>query len=163
MRAMLAAASVDPAYGKFIVAVDEDIDPRDLDAVMWAVTFRAQPHRDVQIVGQRSGFIDPSAAPFDAPVAEKAYPQPSGASSLLIDATCKFDYPPVSLPAKEYMLKARTLWEELGLPRLTPRAPWHGYEMGPWPREWAEEAMRAAQGEYRALGELHAAQRKPTA
>lgn len=161
MRAMLAAASVDPAYGKFIVAVDEDVDPRDLDAVMWAVTFRVQPHRDVQIVNQRSGFIDPSAAPFDAPAAEKAYPQPSGASSLLIDATCKFDYPPVSLPAREYMLKAKTLWEELGLPALTPREPWYGYEMGPWPREWAEEAERAARGEYHALGDLHAAQRKP--
>ena len=161
LRAMMAAAALDPAYGKIIVAVDEDVDARDLDSVMWAVAFRAQPHRDIQIVTQRSGFIDPSAAPFDAPVAEKAYPQPAGASSIFIDATCKFGYPPVSLPSQAYMLKAKAIWEELGLPPLQPRTPWHGYALGPWPAEWSQEAEIAARGGYAELGEKHLRQQKP--
>ena len=161
MRAMLAAASVDPAYGKIIIAVDEDVNARDMDSVMAAVTFRSQPHRDIQMIQQRSGFIDPSAAPFDAAPSEKAYPQPSGASALFIDATRKFDYPPVSLPSKDYMLKAKAIWEELGLPTLAPKDPWFGYPLGPWPAEWALEARLAAEGRYCELGEQHAKDRKP--
>ncbi len=161
MRAMLAAASVDPTYGKIIIAVDEDVDARDMDSVMWAVTFCIQPHRDVQIITHRSGFIDPSAAPFDAPLSEKSFPYPSGASAIFIDATRKWDYPPVSLPTQEYMVKAKAIWEELGLPTLTPKAPWYGYPLGPWPSEWMEEAEMAAQGRYKELGERHAKLRKP--
>jgi 4-hydroxy-3-polyprenylbenzoate decarboxylase len=37
-----------PGIGKIFIVVDEDIDPHDLDAVMWALVFRVQPHRDVQ-------------------------------------------------------------------------------------------------------------------
>ena len=160
-RAMLAAASLDPAYGKIIIAVDEDVDARDMDSVMWALAFRAQPHRDIQIVTQRSGFIDPSAAPFNAPVSEKAFPQPAGASAIFIDATCKFGYPPVSLPSQEYMLKAKAIWEELGLPPLVPRTPWHGYSLGPWPAQWAQEAEIAARGGYAELGAAHLRQQEP--
>ena len=40
---------------------------------------------------------------------------------MLIDATLKYDLPPVALPTKEHMERAKDLWEELGLPTLTPR------------------------------------------
>ena len=38
----------------------------------------------------------------------------------------------LGMPRKEYMDRARTLWDELGLPKLQPREPWFGYELGYW-------------------------------
>jgi len=60
----------------------------------------------------------------------------------------KWDYPPVSLPAKQYMEGARKIWEELGLPSLTPQSPWHGYSLGDWDDLWTLYAKRATTGEW---------------
>ncbi len=38
------------ASGKYIIAVDEDIDIRDVDMVWWALGTRVEPHRDFRIV-----------------------------------------------------------------------------------------------------------------
>ena len=35
-------------------------------------------------------------------------------ASVLIDATLKEDFPPISLPKREYMERAKVIWEELG-------------------------------------------------
>ncbi len=135
--------------GKMIVAVDEDINVRDPVAVTWAITHRSQPHKDVKIVGNR---------PFGATPIGMVATHPSSRydnceSSLLIDATRKADFPPLSLPKKEYMVRAREIWEELGLPKLEPQEPWHGYFLGLWPEELAQEAELAAQSEYEKVGE----------
>ena len=135
--------------GKLIVAVDEDINPRDPVAVTWAITHRSQPHRDIKVVGDR---------PFGATPIGMVATHPSSRydnceSSLLIDATRKADFPPLSLPKKEYMLRARAIWEELGLPKLEPQEPWHGYLMGLWPDDLAQEADLAAQGEHEKIWE----------
>lgn len=74
----------------------------------------------------------------------------------------KWDYPPVSLPRKEYMEKARQIWEELQLPRLTPRNPWYGYELGDWSDRDREEADWAVKGEYIKTGDRAKKERKPT-
>ena len=68
------------------------------------------------------------------------------------NATRKADFPPVSLPKKEYMERARVLWDELGLPPLQPQDPWHGYFLGLWPEELEEEARLAAAGECEEIG-----------
>jgi 4-hydroxy-3-polyprenylbenzoate decarboxylase len=135
--------------GKLIVAVDDDINPRDPIAVTWAITHRSQPHKDIKVVGDR---------PFGATPIGMVATHPSSRydnceSSLLIDATRKAEFPPLSLPKKEYMVRARQIWEELGLPKLQPQEPWHGYLMGFWPEELAQEAELAAQGEYEKIGE----------
>ena len=67
---------------------------------------------------------------------------------MLIDATLKEDFPPISLPKREYMERARAIWEELGLPKLKPEAPWFGYSLGEWPDHMEEAAQRATRGEY---------------
>src|SRR2546422_11629036 len=36
-------------------------------------------------------------------------------------------FPPISLPKREYMERAKEIWEELGLPKLKPESPWYGY------------------------------------
>ena len=74
-------------------------------------------------------------------------------SSVLIDATRKADFPPLSLPKKEFMVRAKELWEELGLPKLEPQEPWHGYLMGYWPDDLSQEADLAAQSEHEKVWE----------
>jgi hypothetical protein len=73
---------------------------------------------------------------------------------LLIDATRKWDYPPVALPKREYMERAREIWEAEGLPRLKPVAPWYGYELGYWPDTYREAAELNLQGKVSTLGEM---------
>jgi 3-polyprenyl-4-hydroxybenzoate decarboxylase len=128
--------------------VDEDIDPRDPDAVNWALSFRMQPQRDILMCGGRISPIDPSASPPETPHEISAYPPPTGNSAMLIDATRKWAYSPTSLPKKEYMERARQLWDELRLPQLHPKEPWHGYSLGDWDKENEEEALLATQGDY---------------
>jgi 4-hydroxy-3-polyprenylbenzoate decarboxylase len=58
------------------------------------------------------------------------------------------------------MENARKIWERLGLPKLTPQSPWHGYELGDWSQEMERQAQMAVRGEYYALGEELARMRR---
>jgi len=98
--------------GKLVVTVDEDINPSDPVAVLWAITHRSQPHQDTKIVGKRPF----GATPIGMVTSYPGSRYDSEESSLLIDATRKSDFPPLSLPRKEYMERARVIWEELDLP-----------------------------------------------
>lgn len=138
-----AIAGYDVGFGKYIIAVDPDINPRDPQAVTWALCYATQPHRDIEIGQHKCGILDPSCAPPDAPFAERAYPSPNGNSVMMIDATRKWPYPPVSLPAKEYMENAVKLWNELGLPEVKFTGIWHGYECGFWNEELRKRAENA--------------------
>lgn len=151
-----AASALSPPVRKFIIVVDEDINPRDADAVNWALSFRVQPHRDIRITQGMIGFLDPSIDSSESP---PQYPIPSGVSALLIDATTKWDYPPVSLPKREFMERAKQIWEEEGLPKLEVKEPWYGYSLGRWTEENEEEAQLALMGEHYKTGEKYAGQR----
>jgi len=129
---------------KIMVAVDADIDPTNDTMVNWAVVNRSQPHRDLKV-------IYPRVTQFGPLRYVDGYDRDD--SCILIDATRKADFPPVALPAREYMEHARELWDELGLPKLEPRTPWHGYSLGRWPEEQAEEARLATEGRYFETGE----------
>jgi len=154
-----AAAARNGPWCKWAIAIDDDIDGEDLDSVLWALAWRVQPHRDVQIQRGRNTDLDPSGAPVEDNFAARTYPDGLGGSQILIDATRSWDYPPVSLPAKDLMENARKIWEELKLPELTPRVPWHGYELGYWPDSWNQAAERAVRGEYLETGEEFRKQR----
>ncbi|MFC2069142.1 UbiD family decarboxylase [Chloroflexota bacterium] len=160
MRALEIATQASPTI-KISVAVDADINPYDTDAIIWAIASRAQPQRDMSIVGQRGIASDYSVEPPEETLARDARLQsvPSG-SALLIDATLKWPYPPVSLPAKEYMERALVLWEGEGLPKLTLKEPWWGYDLGHWSEEEKEQAMLAVKGQYYKTGEILARRRK---
>lgn len=148
-QALNAAVALDASMGKIIVAVDEDIDPRDMDSIVWALCYRMQPNRDIRITHGKAAGLDPSAVPLTQE--RKEGMQPS--SAILIDATRKWDYPPVALPKREFMERARRIWEEEGLPPLNPKVPWYGYSLGHWPEEFEEEAQRALKGEHYRTGE----------
>lgn len=142
--------SVDPNWPKVIIGVDEDIDPRDLESVFWAVINRHQPHRDVKIIQGRGAALDESVKPPHGEASGEARSaSPAGApeaSIILIDATRKWPNPPISLPRREYMEQARDLWQQLGLPPLKPRVPWHGVSLGYWPEEVARLVQLSEQG-----------------
>jgi len=146
------AAGYEPRWGKIFVTVDEDIDARDLDTVMWAMGWRMQPDRDVEIIKGRFAGLDVSAYKPDAPHSEKESPNILGSSAMLIDATRKWPYPPVSLPKKQYMERALELWKKLGLPALKLREPWYGYELGYWPKEYKEDAEYVVRGDFESIG-----------
>jgi 4-hydroxy-3-polyprenylbenzoate decarboxylase len=68
--------------------------------------------------------------------------------------------PPLALPPAPYMTRARGIWEELQLPRLSPQPPWHGYDLGDWSPDWTGFADAAVRGDWRALGEATYARRR---
>ena len=156
MEALKVIAEVPRAAPKILIAVDEDVDPRDLDSVSWAMSYRMQPHRSVEIreILVSTG-LDFSLAPPEARDEAKAMK----GSAILIDATRQWKYPPTSLPKREYMEAAQSLWRELGLPALKLKTPWFGYNLGVWGQEDIDDAERALRGEHYKTGELRAAQR----
>lgn len=158
-RALEAMPQNFPAFSKIIIAVDEDIDPWDANLVNWAFTYRAQPHRDYKIVKiPAPDTMDYSVGPpptGQLPSAFRLKPDEMPESScLLVDATLKWPYPPVSLPKKQYMDGALKLWQEIGLPQLKLKEPWHGYNLGYWTDENEQQAELAVRGEHYQTGEL---------
>jgi UbiD family decarboxylase len=155
-QALLASQSLNPDYPKMVIAVDEDIDPWDLDSVFWAVTFRYQPHRDTKIIQGRTSSLDQSGGPYSVGREERIYPSsrsgPEGSSSILMDATRKWAYTPIALPKREYMEQALRLWDRLGLPPLSPKMPWYGTSLGMWPEKYIRQAESAARGDFDSVG-----------
>ncbi len=148
-RALRGAITLQPAIGKFVIAIDEDIDPENADAVFWALAYRCNPAADMQIVPFREAGHGPRTE------GEQALE-----SALLADATMKHDMPPLALPGREFMENAQALWQKLGLPPLRPEAPWHGYSLGEWTDEWAERAAGAARGDWAERSESYRQRRR---
>jgi UbiD family decarboxylase len=146
-QALQAASGMDTT-NKIIITVDEDIDPKDPEMVMWAISFGCQPHRDAQIVTGKSPLLDPSAYALMNHPEERFFPPPVGCSGLLIDATRKGKYPPVGLPKKQYMERALEIWRQEEMPELKLRTPWHGYPLDLWTAQDDELAEAVARGEY---------------
>jgi 4-hydroxy-3-polyprenylbenzoate decarboxylase len=152
------------AESKTIIAVDDDINPDDLEMVVFALSHRFQPHRDARIVTRPAhGLSDCSLAPMEVleSLREEKNAKLPDRSLLLIDATMNWPYPPTSLPTKESMERALELWQEEGLPELRLREPIWGRNIGYWSREDEEKAERALRGEYYKTGEIQSQQRVP--
>jgi 4-hydroxy-3-polyprenylbenzoate decarboxylase len=81
-------------------------------------------------------------------------------SIMLIDATLREKYPPISLPKKQFMERGLELWKELGLPPVRPESPWHGYSLGDWWDELDDEAQLAVEGRWEETGTKLAGRRK---
>lgn len=148
-RALYGAAALLRSGGKFVIAVNEDIDPDNADALLWAMSYRANFALDLQILKNR----DPGHGP-------RSKRNGGVDASLLVDATLKDDFPPIALPKEEFMVNAKAIWEELNLPKLKPEAPWFGYSLGDWSPRNEEMAQRAVRGEYFITGEEIAKQRR---
>jgi 4-hydroxy-3-polyprenylbenzoate decarboxylase len=148
-RALNGASTLHRFAGKWVIAIDEDIDPDNADALFWAMSYRCQPQHDIQIIPHK----DPGHGP-------RGRRDDGESASVLINALLKTRTAPVALPRREYMENAKALWERLGLPPLKPESPWHGYEIGYWPPVLARQAEMAARSGYFELGTELAKQRR---
>ena len=137
-RALAGASSFKADCGKICIAINDDIDPDNSDAVFWAIAFRMNPADDLQVLDHRS----PGHGP------EREHEAEREDATLLMDATMKEELPPLALPRQEYMERARRIWEELGLPKLRAQSPWFSAPQGDWLPQWEAAAKRAAEGRY---------------
>src|SRR5262249_45665403 len=140
-RGLSGASTLMSGCGKIVVAGGENIAPQSTDAVLWPLSYRSNPIEDVHI------------PPYRGNLQGSQYGPRSADSTMLIDATRKRPMPPLALPAREFMERARTIWEELGLPALTAQSPWHGCALGDWTDTWETFARRAAMGEWQTTGQ----------
>jgi len=147
-RALHGAATLQADIGKYVIGVSEDIDANNLDAVFWSLAYRANPIEDVHIAPYRSAGHGPKSEGGGVE------------STMLIDATQKTADPPISLPKREFMERARAIWKELKLPPITARQPWHGYSLGDWDAVWDTFAERGVAGQWEQTGRESFARRR---
>ncbi|HEX5281088.1 MAG TPA: UbiD family decarboxylase [Micropepsaceae bacterium] len=148
-RGLQGASTLQAQCGKIVIALGEDIDASNADAVFWSLAYRTNLGEDLHLTPYKSGGHGPKSG------------GKSGDSSLLIDATPKSKMPPFALPAQEFMERAKTIWSELGLPELNPQPPWYGYSLGDWEPKWAEWAKAAVEGKWEETGRDTFARRRP--
>ncbi len=111
-RVMLGMWSLLPqfTYTKLLILVDEDIDVRSWDDVMWAVATRSDPSRDLVIIGD---------TPID--YLDFASPKPGLGGKLGIDATNKIgpetdrEWGQVLAMDPEVSARIDRIWSRLGL------------------------------------------------
>ena len=139
-RGLQGVASLRADCGKICIAVSEDIDPANTDAIFWSLAYRSDPGTDVHVMPYRAAGHGPKSGAREE-------------SAILIDATLKHDMPPLALPGREYMEHARAIWNELGLPAISPQSPWHGYSLGDWNGHYDVYARRAVEGRWAESGE----------
>lgn len=86
-------------YSKVVIVVDEFVDPFNLEQVMWAMTTRVRPDKDVSVIENCPGMpLDPSSYPAGMH------------SKLIIDATTPV--PPEPNPRETEILKPPAKTEE---------------------------------------------------
>jgi UbiD family decarboxylase len=104
-------------YTKWIIAVDEDVDPTDFNEVMWALSTRCHPAEDIDTLRNTwSTGLDPSQFESEA--------RPYG-SKVLINA-CKphrylKQFPPSTLLRREVYERVAARWAELGFSQAPPK------------------------------------------
>lgn len=96
--------------GRYVIVVDEDIDPTDLDQVMWAVATRSDPVRDIDFIQRAWGSqVDPQFITL-----------PDGGltnTRAIIDACRPWEFrdvfPPVVGASRELLARVRARWGAL--------------------------------------------------
>ena len=114
--AMVTQASRTGAYfGRWVIVVDEDIDPTDLSQVIWAMATRCDPDTDVDILkGGTSTPLDPRLPP------DKRKAGDFSSSRIIVNACKPYqwlkEFPPVTTISTE--LRDETMkkwWKVLGM------------------------------------------------
>jgi 4-hydroxy-3-polyprenylbenzoate decarboxylase len=64
VAAVVSGAPVSAYFQKLVVVVDDDVDPTDIDQVLWAIATRFHPAEDLQVIEDTWGYeLDPSVPP----------------------------------------------------------------------------------------------------
>ena len=104
-------------FGKWIIAVDEDVDPTDINQVLWAMATRCNPGDDIDVLRNTwSTWLDPTQNPPEN--------RPYGTKALI--NACK-DHRALPVFSKRSRLTREMYerivgqWDALGLPGEPPR------------------------------------------
>lgn len=114
----LAAQCMGGAYfSKYIVVVDDDVDPTNLGEVVWAMVTRSRPAQSIDILRETwSTYLDPSQNPPEI--------RPWG-SKCIINACKEYkhynSFSPRSLLKRETYEQVCQRWQELGLDGQPPK------------------------------------------
>jgi UbiD family decarboxylase len=107
-----AMASEGASMGRYVVVVDEDVDPRDLEQVIWAMSTRTNPSESIQVIDRTpTNPLDPMLLDLDGPWWK---------SRAIVDACRPFhrraDFAKVVEVSPELAARVRVRWgAELGL------------------------------------------------
>ena len=96
--------------GRYVVVVDDDIDPRNLRDVMWAVVSRTNPASDILTFDRSLGSpADPMKAGYE--------PGTMYSARAIVDACRPYKgietFPPVAASSKERLTATRNKWASL--------------------------------------------------
>jgi len=106
--------------GRFVIVVDDDIDPSDVDQVLWAVATRCEPEDNIDIArGCPSHYLDPRVPP------EKRAMGDYSSSRAVINACKPFHwldkFPREVGTSRELQAKILQDWPELFQRRASPQ------------------------------------------
>ena len=136
---------------KYVIVVDEDIDPWNMEQVNWSIAWRVKPSEDIKIWPRHKGSrLDPRAAPEEKGFQDR----------VLIDATRPYHwmprdiwgadgvgkgiplkFPPTSRPRSNTALEVNRRWEEYG---IRPTRRYIGKPEGMFKHWWNDEEIIAA-------------------
>jgi 4-hydroxy-3-polyprenylbenzoate decarboxylase len=98
--------------GRYIIVVDEDIDPADWESVMWALTTRCNPEDSIDLV---RGFLTSPLDPMLPP--EKREKRDFTTAKVIINACRPYhwmkDFPPVNRASDELRRKILDRWPNI--------------------------------------------------
>jgi 4-hydroxy-3-polyprenylbenzoate decarboxylase len=102
-------------YTKWIVAVDDDVDPTNFDEVVWAMSTRCNPGTDLDFLHNTMSFrADPSLPPEQKPFGSK----------VLVNACTPYKYlgqPPIRTQLRESTYASVAgRWSEFGFDKQPP-------------------------------------------
>jgi 4-hydroxy-3-polyprenylbenzoate decarboxylase len=113
MKAARIASEASRGSARYIVMVDDDIDPSDVTQVMWAVATRTNPERSIEVL---SGCVGSAADPA-IPLLEKKSGLPLKTSRAIIDACRPFrdraGWYPMAVPSRKLEERVRRKWASL--------------------------------------------------
>ncbi len=112
-QALIIASEIVQTAGNYTIVVDDDVDPSDLEEVMWAVVTRTDPERAIDILHYcRSNNADPTIS-----LAEKRKSQHLFTNHALIDACrpyeWKHEYYPIARMSPELRAKLISKWKPI--------------------------------------------------
>lgn len=116
-QAGLIASQTGGGFGRYVVVVDEDIDPSNLSQVIWAMATRSNPERSIQIMTHcPSNSADPTISPEEKRKVTVP-PKPLFGSRCVIDACRPFEWRhefyPVTRIGSEHRSNLLGKWESL--------------------------------------------------
>jgi UbiD family decarboxylase len=102
---IIASQNVSLTVNRYTVVVDDDIDPFDLEEVLWAVVTRAPAEESIQILKHCRGIAADPAIPLAEKLKYRSEPKPLYGSQVVVNGCQPFEhkadwYPVVRISAE---------------------------------------------------------------